>query len=159
MSDKVISRVRKLPDVATVMAHLQAGLTPEQIAKVYSVSESGVRDFLSRNHISLMALKNWKRNNADLLALKQAQIVEAMTDEKIGGASLRDQAGALASLNNVERLARGQSTQNIDILEVTAQLEDLTATENEIRRRMGLPEIPTTSVMLEGPSKADGQQE
>ena len=154
MSDNLPDKRRKMPSVATVIANLQAGMTVPEIAKLYAVTESSVRTFCSRHSLSLVDLRNWKRTRADLLSIKQMQIVERMTPEKMEGASLRDQAGALASLNNIERLERGQSTANIDIQEVTERLEELTTAENALRAKMGKPLIPVD--FSEAPGEAPG---
>lgn len=144
MTRALAKNSRRLPSTATLIAHLQAGLTPAEIGGLYGCQPSTVTQRLNREGLSLVDLKNWKRTRADLLSFKQMQILEAMSREKMLGASLRDQATALASLSNAERLERGQSTANVDINEVSTRLADLTATENALRRKMGLPEIPET---------------
>jgi hypothetical protein len=140
---KQIDQRRKLPSVATLMANVQAGMTVPEIAKLYSCGETAVRMAFARNGISLIDLRNWKKTRADLFSVKQSQMLEAITPEKMQAASVRDLTGSIVGLHNIERLERGQSTQNIDIQEVTSQLADLTAAENALRAKLGKPLIPT----------------
>lgn len=143
MSDNAIApNKRRLPAVPTVIAHLQAGMTVIDIARMYNVTEAAVRSFLSRNSLSLVDLRNYKSARADVLAHKQSQIMEAMTPEKIASANFRDLAAGMASLHGMERLERGQSTQNVDFHELSAQLNDLTAAENALREKLGMKPLP-----------------
>ena len=135
-------RKRRLPSVATMIAHIQAGLTVDDIGKMYGVGESAVRGFLSRNGLSLVDLRNWKRTRADLLSLKQSQMLEEITPEKMKAASTRDLVAGIVGLHGVERLERGQSTQNVDVQELTGRLDELTAAENALRKTLGKPLLP-----------------
>ena len=137
------SNKRRLPAVPTVIAHLQAGLTVVDIARLYNVTEAAVRSFLSRNSLSLVDLRNYKSVRADARAHKQSQIMEAMTPEKLAAANFRDLASGMASLHGMERLERGQSTQNVDFHELSAQLNDLTAAENALREKLGMRPLPS----------------
>lgn len=141
--EKGIGKTKKrLPAVATVLANINAGLTCQEIAKLYGVGEAAVRSFCSRNGLSLRDIKNWRRTRADLLSVKQSQMLEAMTPEKMERASVRDLAGAMVGLHGIERLERGQSTSNIDLAETLGSIADLTRAENELRAKLGMTLLP-----------------
>ena len=141
-ADKALRKTAKMPAVSTMIAHLQAGMSVEDIARLYGSTESSVRSFCSRNGLSLVDLRNWKKVRADVVAIKQAQMIEAITPEKMQAASLRDLVAATVGLHGVERLERGQSTANVDFHELTGRLGDLTAAENKLREELGMAKLP-----------------
>ncbi len=81
MTEKLPRKYERLPAVSTMIAHLQAGLAVKDIAALYGVAETSVRSFCSRNGLSLVDLRNWKKTRADVVALKQSQMIEAITPE------------------------------------------------------------------------------
>ena len=152
MTNELTTTKKRLPSVATMIAHLQAGLAVVDIGRLYGVSEGAVRAFCSRNGLSLVDLRNWRRTRADLLSLKQSQMLEAVTPEKMQAATLRDLTAGIVGLHGVERLERGQSTQNVDFADLSGRLEELTAAENALRRELDMPLLP---VGAEGESEPE----
>jgi len=120
------SPAMKVPPVASLIAYLKNGMTPDEIAKCHGCSPAGVRGALRRNGVDIRALRHWQERKADVLSHVQMRIVGAMTTGKIEGASLRDQATTFNILHNAERLERGQSTSNVSLqalLENAAEMD------------------------------------
>lgn len=142
MTEKLPRKYERLPAVSTMIAHLQAGLSVKDIATMYGVAETSVRSFCSRNGLSLVDLRNWKKVRADVVAIKQAQMIEAITPEKMASASLRDLVAGAVGLHGVERLERGQSTANVDFHELSGKVGELFEAENKLRRELGMEPLP-----------------
>jgi len=114
----------KLP---LVIAEFKTGKTTKQIAAAHGLTPAAVEMFCRRHGFKIRDLQAYKEHKADLLAFKQSQILDAMGQDKINQASLRDQATSFNILHNAEKLERGQATQNININAVTADLETVEA--------------------------------
>ena len=67
---------------------------------------------------------NWKENKADTLRDKSFLLVNAITPEKAFSATLPEITSSLERLDKIERLERGQATENIDVM--LASIEKLT---------------------------------
>lgn len=102
-----------------VLADLKSGLSAKQIAERYGVPYSSVRNFCSKHGISLKGLSHYKNLRADIFALKQSLILNEITRQTVGEASLRDKMMAFNILYNAERLARGLSTENVNLAALT----------------------------------------
>lgn len=118
---------------AYMIGELMAGKTVPQFAALVGCSDAAIYQRLRENGISIKSIQGFKARKADLMAWKQGQIVDAMSPDKIEAASLRDQATALNILNNIERLERGQSTANLAMADISAELGDLEAEERRLR--------------------------
>lgn len=121
-----ITKRTKIP-MPLLIAELKAGKTARQIAEQYGVTPETVWGMCRRQGFSVKTLETYKAQKADLLAFRQNQILEAMTPEKILGASLRDQATTFNILHNAERLERGQSTNNLSFGAITGELGEVEA--------------------------------
>ena len=132
-------KVSKL-DAPTLIANLKAGLKVSEIAKNNSVTPQTIRNYLRTHGIDLRLLKSYKDNKADLLALKQHQIIGAMDEEKISSTSLRDLSMSFNILHNAERLERGQATQNVNFQALIADLKTLEEEEARLKSELKLKE-------------------
>ena len=106
--DKQIAAGKTKTEIARNM-----GLTPQSLGN--RVKRRG--DILQANPLisDPIALENFKKNRADILADVQRKIVEAITPEKIEKASLGTLALAKCQLYDKERLERGLSTGNLSV--------------------------------------------
>ena len=98
--------------------------TPNHAAKALQVSHTTVSKYWHEYNelknanpfiTDPVALENFKKNRADILAEKQRMIVEAITPEVIQKASLGTLALAKCQLYDKERLERGLSTGNLSV--------------------------------------------
>lgn len=122
-----------------VLIHFcKAGFTQSAMADQLGVSHDIVHEAFKRYGLDWSRLKAYKDTKSDVLALKQMQLLEKMTPEKMEEASLRDQATTLNILNNVEKIERGQATKITDIRILSNQLETLDKEEKRLRALLGL---------------------
>ena len=101
--------------IADILDLRRKELTLREIGKILGCTEGNVSRRLKEYEPTLVKLDRFKRHRADLLTLKQAEIMESLSPEKIEAASLLQATTAMAVLYDKERLERGQSTANIDI--------------------------------------------
>lgn len=97
------------------------GLSYRDIGFFFKCSHSAVAErlkpYIQNDEIDLEAFKS---NRADLMAMKQAQVLGALTIEDVEKASAKDKALVYGILYDKERLERGQSTSNVATILATA---------------------------------------
>jgi hypothetical protein len=128
--------------IADLLANPNATLT--EIGKKYGLTKQAVQQRLARLGISKSNLFStvvnaFKAKRADLLTLKQAEIYSYMTPDKLNTAPLQALTTSLAILYDKERLERGQSTENIDIQQITASLEEIRKRKEELLAKLDEP--------------------
>lgn len=99
---------------------IKNGLSHREIGKMLGVDSSTVCRALKRLGLEsddIDHTKCFKTYRADILASRQLQILENLTDEKLAKASARDLAIVFGTLYDKERLERGESTQNTSIFQ------------------------------------------
>lgn len=104
-------------------------LSFQEIADRYGVCKSAVYQALKR-FLSILVepdeLEAFKNHKVDLLSSVEMKLLERLVnDEVMEKASLNNVAYAFKQLFDSGRLEQGKSTGNINILEVTASIEDL----------------------------------
>lgn len=101
-------------DVAKAIELRLKGLSYRDIAVFFKCSHSSVAErlkpYIQGDEIDLEA---YKTHRADLMTLKQAQVMGALTIEDIEKASAKDKALVYGIFYDKERLERGQSTSNV----------------------------------------------
>ena len=129
-----------VPELPLLLSHMQAGMTPQDIARVYGCSSTSVYSALRRNGISAPALRAFKTRKADTLAHLQMLVTNAMPG-KVENTSLRDLATTFNILHNAERLEKGQSTANLSLGDVSTQISDLDATIARLEAQLGVVKV------------------
>ena len=129
-----------VPELPLLLSHMQAGMTPQDIARVYGCSSTSVYSALRRNGISAPALRAFKTRKADTLAHLQMLVTNAMPG-KVENTSLRDLATTFNILHNAERLEKGQSTANLSLGDVSTQISDLDATIARLEAQLGVAKV------------------
>lgn len=61
-------------------------------------------------------VNQFRENRADILASTEALLLAAITPDKAAGSTIKDLAVSMEKLNAMERLDRGQSTSNVELL-------------------------------------------
>ena len=103
-------------------------LNGRQIAQLLGCSEVTISRRLKAYTPIFARLDRFKKHRADLLTLKQADILRSITDKDIREASLLQRATTLGILHDKERLERGLSTSNVDIhSEIRSSIERVEA--------------------------------
>ena len=100
-------------------------LTTREIAAVAETDHSYVVQVLQRYNIEQKSLEEYKKNRADIFAGFQDRILKSITDEDLKKAPFGSRILAMAQIYDKERLERGQSTDNVNLL--VAGLKDLQA--------------------------------
>lgn len=140
-----------VPPLSQLLAHLQAGLTPADIARMSGCSSSGVYAAMKRNGIDITALRTFKERKADVITHVQRLVVEAMP-AKVGDTSLRDLATTFNILHNAERLERGQSTANLSVSALMEQAGSIDETIARLEEQLKMTKAGVTDVT---PVKSD----
>jgi hypothetical protein len=93
------------------------GVTLEDIGAFFGVTKQAIfkalQPYIDGDDIDL---ELWKSKRADILAGKQATVLQKLTPEDIEKASPRDKTIMFGVLYDKERLERGQSTSNTSLL-------------------------------------------
>lgn len=89
------------------------GLSHNQIAKVCGCSRQNVSYLLRQHGKGLEKVETFKKNRADILAVKQAEVLDSITPAKLVKMPPKDAAIAFGVLFDKERLERNQSSENI----------------------------------------------
>lgn len=122
----------KCPGLTLLLSHLQAGLLPADIAKMYGVTIEAVKYNVKKHGIDLKAFRSWKETKADALSFVQNKVVESAL-EKIPDTGFRDLITGFGVLNNAERLERGQTTSNLNLSSMAQSLAELEKQEADLK--------------------------
>lgn len=124
---------RSVISVESVVAMRRKGLTQEQIADALGCHLNTVRNKLKLIDGKIERVDNFRAVEADLIAMKQSEILEGVSEEKIEKANLRDSALAYGILFDKRQLLEGKPTQFVayaDILRAReGKLAELKALE------------------------------
>ena len=119
--DKSITKVAPKIDVGKALELRLKGLSYRDIAVFFGCSHTSVAErlkpYVNGDDVDL---ETFKKNRADILTMKQAQVLGSMTKEDIEKASARDKAIVFGTLYDKERLERGLSTSNAAVVYAAA---------------------------------------
>jgi len=101
------------------------GLTTVEIGKMLGCSHSNVVNRFAKVGYTPERLKMFKTRRADIFAEKQRQIINAMDGGKLQKSSGYQLAGMIGTLHGIERLERGESTQNLAYADMTKNSTDI----------------------------------
>lgn len=104
-------------------------LTTREIAAICDTGHTHVIATFQRYGVNQQHINDYKANRADILAGLQHRLLASVTDADIQKSPMGSRVLAAAQLYDKERLERGQSTDNVNVL--VAGLRDL-----QSRRRM-----------------------
>jgi transposase len=123
--DKIKSIKKSKPAVykAIELKLNNPSMNNKEIAKITGRDTSSVYRALKNYGIDTKKVNTYKKLKADILAGTQGRIIEAISDEDLTKAGLRDKAIAFGVLYDKERLERGQSTQNISLANVVERMD------------------------------------
>lgn len=149
----------RMPELPLLVHCLKTGMTAAEIAKNCRVSVESVYSLLNRNRISLKLIQAWRENRADVLALRQISLVEAMTPEKIADTSIRDLATSFNILHTAERLEQGKSTANVSLASLNSSLEELEEAEKRIVEQLETMKGGATNALRNEEGNEKGREE
>jgi len=134
--------------IESILEYKARGLDSVEIAKLLGCDKSNIIKRLQHHNDKIASLPDYKKHKADVLALKQREILNNITPDKLNDASGLQLTTMFGILYDKERLERGQSTENVLVHELSNKISDLDAQEAELRAKY--PELDDDSVAEQG---------
>ena len=134
---KVVAHIDK---AKALELYLKKGMTYEEIGKYFGVCRQAVHNSLkkfkdviqSKGEISAM-----RANKAEILDSVELTLINDMMDkDKRKNASLNNVAYALQNVSNMNRLEKGQSTANIQYVDMSATLEEIRREREQLQEQL-----------------------
>lgn len=115
-----INPLNLLPDetipIEDILEYRAKGLTYEEIGTLLGCTKSNICQRLKPYLNEIQGLDNYKKHRADVIAIKGRKILNSLTDEDIQKTPAGQRVMMYGILYDKERLERGQSTTNLDIV-------------------------------------------
>ena len=105
--------IRKDLDPLYILELHEKGLNGAEIAKIMGATREAIHYHLKKHRTAIKGLHYYKKNRADILALKGKQLLESLTPQEIKKMPPGSRVNSYGILYDKERLERDQSTQNI----------------------------------------------
>jgi predicted DNA-binding protein YlxM (UPF0122 family) len=133
----------KIDPVKAFRLRVAKNMTYQEIAKQFNTSPQAVEQRLKRFK-ALIAdpelVKAYEENKQHLLSEVESRLLVQLVDpKKLKEASLNNVAYSVSQVNNMNRLARGEATQNIDIKSM--QVHSQTELDESVKAREELMKI------------------
>jgi hypothetical protein len=137
-------------DVKKALAlKINSGLSYEQIAKLQNVTHNAIFKKI-KPLLPDESNEIYKKNRADILSQAQVKILSQVDTKRLKRAGLRDISVAFGILYDKERLERGLSTANVDMVSVQADLDKIQADRDKLRAKMAKLVGPVTGKIRDG---------
>jgi transposase len=133
-------------DLEKTLNLLKAGLTYEEIGKVFGVGPHTISNQLNKYITDGIDLEFYKRNRADILASKGMQILKSVSQKDIEKASAYQRIGMYGILYDKERLERGQSTANIAYADMSRDLKEMNREIKRLEEELGCSSLEAETV-------------
>lgn len=121
--DKPDTAPKGIP-IETILELRNKNLTLEQIGKIVGCTKQTVSQRLKDYEPTFQKIEHLKKHRADILTLKQGEILNALTEDEIKKASPQVKGMLFGILYDKERLERGQSTENISVFSRVVEAAD-----------------------------------
>jgi hypothetical protein len=122
--------------ISLILDYANKQLSSTEIATLVGCDHTNVIRRLQRVQAHVKALPSFKEKRADVFALIQSKALDSITDDKLKKASARDLTLISGILYDKERLERGQSTDNISVLSLSADISEITKQREELRKKL-----------------------
>lgn len=122
-----------------VLLRIDKGLTFKQIEELSGIPDSTIHKKYHEviHHFTKDKIEKWERNKGDILSGVEMMTVSQMMDNDVlKKASFNNLAYGLGVVNNINRLHRGQSTDNISVKALSASLSDLQVERERLRKQL-----------------------
>lgn len=123
--DTLAPYVRPIIPIEDIIEYRNKGLSYQDIAALVGCSKQNVQERLEVCGYNPARLKNFTKNRADLLAHIQSELLNSLTPAAINDMYPHQRVISAAILYDKERLERGKSTSNINVVEVTGTIQEL----------------------------------
>ena len=119
--------------ISKMIEYRNKGLSYSAIAKLLDCTKANVVIRLRDYQDEIDNIDSFKQHRADTLAVHQSKLLNTLTPSKVSDMSGHSIVQSVATLYNLERLERGQSTDNIA---VEALVESKTSAEEEYKEAL-----------------------
>jgi len=131
-----IDRSHKNIPIETIIEYRNRGLSYTEIAKLTGCSRQNVQQRLETVEYSKEDIENFKKHRGDVFAFLQSKLINSIDSDAIKGMQPYQRIIGASILYDKERLEQGKSTGNINILEVTATIDDLQRQAEVLRKSL-----------------------
>lgn len=131
-----IDRSRKNIPIETVIEYRNRGLSYTEIAKLTGCSRQNVQQRLETVEYSKEDIENFKKHRGDVFAFLQSKLINSIDSDAIKEMQPYQRIVGASILYDKERLEQGKSTGNINILEVSASIEELQKQAANLRKTL-----------------------
>ena len=131
-----IDRSHKNIPIETIIEYRNRGLSYTEIAKLTGCSRQNVQQRLETVEYSKEDIENFKKHRGDVFAFLQSKLINSIDSDAIKGMQPYQRIIGASILYDKERLEQGKSTGNINILEVSATIEDLQRQAEVLRKSL-----------------------
>jgi hypothetical protein len=122
--------------LSLILEYANKQLSSTEIATLVGCDHTNVIRRLNRAQPHVKGLQSFKDKRADIMALVQSKAIDNITDDKLKKASARDLTLITGILYDKERLERGQSTDNINVLSLSADIGEITKQKDELHKKL-----------------------
>lgn len=140
--DQPIASPRPKIDIQKALKlRLQNKLSFSEIAIQLGCTKQGVQQALSRFNSLLIEpeeLEAFEESKPQILSSLEMRLLQKFVDEEtLQKASLNNAAYAYSQIFQANRLTRNQSTENVNVLQINADLEHIQRRKSEILKQLG----------------------
>jgi predicted DNA-binding protein YlxM (UPF0122 family) len=138
-------KTRKIDVAEALKLRLKNKMSMSDIAKRYGVGKSAVHNALSR-FIKILPnpdeVEAYTSQKSEILSGLEFALIQKMSEpDTIKEASLNNAAYGFTQVFNANRLTQGQSTNNVDIRQLSMSLQDLQAEQKRLEKELGVQDI------------------
>lgn len=120
-----LTKRNKYIPIELMIHYSEKAMTHAEIGQQVGCSASNVQARFAKVGYTPERLKKFKALRADIFAEKQRQMVNAIDETKLKKASGYQLTGMIGTLHAIERLERGESTQNIAYADMAKDSKDI----------------------------------
>ena len=133
---QIDNRIAKQIPIESIIAYAQKNLSYAEIAELVGCSKQNVQQRLNYVGYTRLNLDNFSKHRADTFAHLQSRLLNSIADEDLKDINPLQRVVAAGILYDKERLERGKSTSNINVVEVTGTIADLQAQASKLRESL-----------------------
>ena len=131
-----IDRSRKNIPIESIIEYRNRGLSYTEIAKLTGCSRQNVQQRLETVEYNKEDIENFKKHRGDVFAFLQSKLINSIDSDAIKRMQPYQRIIGASIMYDKERLEQGKSTGNINILEVSATIEELQRQAENLRKSL-----------------------
>ena len=131
-----IDRSHKDIPIETIIEYRNKGLTYKEIGKLTGCSRQNIQQRLEIVEYSKEDLENFKKHRGDVFAFMQSKLINSIDLEEIKEMNPYQRIISTGILFDKERLQRGESTENIDVVAANLNIAELQRQAEELRKSL-----------------------